>query len=56
MTRLLSLLFGCRHKHRTWPLTVNGVTWQACLDCGACLDYDPAKVGMCGHKYEGAIR
>ena len=40
MKRLLAHLFGCRHRHLTFPLTIKKRTWRTCLDCGAEVIYD----------------
>jgi hypothetical protein len=47
--RLLDLLFGCRHKRTTRPITpvkkTNGIpneTYVSCLECGKRLSYDLA--------------
>lgn len=48
---ILDLLFGCRHKRHTFPLTIRGKTrrsgmtsitgtYVVCLDCGKELPYD----------------
>jgi len=31
---LWELLFGCRHKHVSWPITVHSRTYRVCCDCG----------------------
>ena len=33
-------LFGCRHKNFTRPITVNNLSYRACLDCGARRKFD----------------
>ena len=51
MSKLLDMLFGCSHKHYTFPITVkNGRrrldcpsvrgTYVVCLDCGKEFEYD----------------
>ena len=38
---ILNWLFGCGHKHTTWPLKRQNGTVIVCVDCGAsipCLD------------------
>lgn len=54
MARLLDILFGCRHKHLTRPITTvhrpgtpAGLVYCSCLDCGKKFHYDVAtmKVG-----------
>lgn len=44
---IANLLFGCRHKRITRPITpvhkageAAGITYVACLDCGKQLHYD----------------
>jgi hypothetical protein len=51
LSSLVNLLFGCRHKRITRPITpvhkaaiVSGETYVACLDCGQQLHYDLAKM------------
>jgi hypothetical protein len=39
MTWLLSLFFGCSHRRQTFPQTVKGRTYRACLDCGREFSY-----------------
>ena len=46
VNRLLARLFGCRHKHLTFPLTVKKRTWRTCLDCGAEVIYDWERMTM----------
>ena len=31
---------GCHHANKSFPLTVDGRTYQACVDCGETFDYD----------------
>ena len=33
-------LFGCRHMRVGRPVTLNGETYRACLDCGARRRFD----------------
>ncbi len=51
MTRLIDVLFGCRHSHYSFPRTIRGTarrpqagaltgTYVACLDCGREFPYD----------------
>jgi len=51
MARLLEVLFGCRHPHYSFPITVRSRsrrnsaasvtgTYVACLDCGKEFPYD----------------
>ena len=47
----LNLLFGCRHRSLTRPITAvhrpgtpSGETYVACLDCGKRFTYDAAKM------------
>lgn len=49
---MMDLLFGCRHKRLTRPITpVNkakqtAATYVACLDCGRQFNYDASKMQM----------
>jgi hypothetical protein len=52
---LLNLLFGCRHRRITRPITpvrransASGATYVACLDCGQQFGYDPVRMRMAG--------
>jgi hypothetical protein len=51
MTKLLDVLFGCRHSRYSFPVTIRGRarrpqagaltgTYVACLDCGREFPYD----------------
>ena len=51
MAKLLDVLFGCRHTHSSFPITVRSRsrrisaasltgTYVACLDCGKEFPYD----------------
>lgn len=40
MNRLLNLIFGCRHRRRSFPLTIRHETYVSCLDCGVQHVYD----------------
>ena len=51
MSRLVDALFGCPHKHCTFPITaksgqprangqMNAGTYIVCLDCGKEIGYD----------------
>lgn len=40
MSALLELLFGCRHRRKTFPLTKSNDTYVVCLDCGKEFVYD----------------
>jgi hypothetical protein len=51
MAKLFDVLFGCKHSHYTFPITVRARsrrnpaasltgTYVACLDCGKELPYD----------------
>ena len=53
MGAVLRLLFGCRHKRLTRPITPArkpgappGNTYVACLDCGNRFHYDVEKMKM----------
>jgi hypothetical protein len=50
---ILNLLFGCRHRRITRPITAAhkasekpGMTYVACLDCGQQFHYDLATMSM----------
>lgn len=49
---MIDMLFGCRHKRLTRPITpVNkakqtAMTYVACLDCGRQFNYDVGKMQM----------
>jgi hypothetical protein len=53
VTKLVSLLFGCRHRNITRPITpahkpgtrAEGA-YVACLDCGRQFQYDPKTLRM----------
>jgi hypothetical protein len=51
MTRVINMIFGCRHSRYSFPVTVRGAkprpqagaltgTYVACLDCGTEFPYD----------------
>jgi hypothetical protein len=45
MFRLVEALFGCAHRHRTFPRTAktpekDSATYVVCLDCGQEFPYD----------------
>ena len=45
MLSFLDVLFGCAHRHRTFPRTAkktetDSTTYVVCLDCGKELPYD----------------
>ncbi len=40
MKWLMSFLFGCFHPRTTFPMTLKGRTYVACLKCGAELPYN----------------
>lgn len=40
MIRLLNLIFGCRHRKLSFPLTIGAYTYRRCLVCGARWRYD----------------
>lgn len=56
---MLNALFGCRHKHYSWPrhLSIEGelldLAYVACLDCGAELEYDLVKMAVGGRIDDG---
>lgn len=53
VARMFSLLFGCRHRHVTRPITPARRSrtqppgaYVACLDCGKRFHYDVANMRM----------
>jgi|KBSSwiStaDraftv2_1062776.scaffolds.fasta_scaffold1225869_2 hypothetical protein len=53
VARMFSLLFGCRHRRLTRPITPArkpgapaGGTYVACLDCGNRFHYDVTNMRM----------
>ncbi len=47
---LFELIFGCRHRAFSWPLTVRKPrkrTYVACLSCGTEFDYDFEAMRLC---------
>ena len=53
VSRMLSLLFGCRHRRLTRPITPArkprtqpATAYVACLDCGKRFHYDVANMQM----------
>ena len=44
-------LFGCPHPVMGWPITLEGETYRACLDCGARRRFDTDDWHMCGPYY-----
>jgi hypothetical protein len=53
VSRVFSILFGCRHKRITRPMTPArkpgaqmGSTYVVCLDCGQQFHYDVANMRM----------
>jgi len=54
MVNILELLFGCRHKRFTRPITpirrsdtnLKSGAYVACLDCGRQFHYDPDTMRM----------
>lgn len=48
---VINLLFRCRHKHLTMPITLvkdkrSAPTYIACLDCGRHFNYDVTAMRM----------
>ncbi len=45
MLKLLELLFGCRHRRRSWPLSIVAgkrvPAYTVCLECGREFLYVP---------------
>lgn len=50
----LTRLFGCWHMELSRPVTRQGETYRACLDCGARRRFDPKKWEMVGSYYYDA--
>lgn len=47
---LFNLIFGCRHRRCSWPMTVRQPrkrTYVVCLSCGAEFDYDLQSMQLC---------
>ncbi len=47
---LFNFIFGCHHRHLSWPLTVRRPrkrTYVVCLRCGAEFDYDFQIMRLC---------
>jgi hypothetical protein len=50
MAKMIDAMFGCRHSHYSFPVTIRGArrpqaaaltgTYVACLDCGKEFPYD----------------
>ena len=42
--RIVDLLFGCHHRHLSFPISSRGPVWHpphvVCLDCGRSFVYD----------------
>ncbi len=36
---ILSFLFACSHRHRSWPRQSIKGAYEVCLDCGAKVEY-----------------
>jgi len=61
VTRMLSLLFGCRHRRLTRPITPArkprsqpATAYVACLDCGKRFHYDVEHMRMGAAIHPGA--
>lgn len=46
--RLFHMLFGCRHKRMTRPITIGQHTYRACLACGMRFAYDWQEMRITG--------
>lgn len=47
---IFDLIFGCRHRAMSWPLTVRKPrkrTYVVCLSCGTEFDYDFETMQLC---------
>ena len=53
MIRLATMAFGCRHKHMSWPITLEKRTYEVCCDCGAEFDYS-WEMMSCKHQREAS--
>lgn len=40
LSLIYSFFFGCFHTRTSWPLTIDGETHVACLQCGERIPYD----------------
>jgi len=40
LERLLGAVFGCWHRRMSWPITRDGQTYRACLNCGVRRSFD----------------
>ena len=45
LKRAVELLFGCRHRNLSRPLTISGWTYEVCLNCGRKFAYHRAEIG-----------
>lgn len=50
---LIGSIFGCWHRDMSRPLTRNGETYRACLDCGARRQFNPCTWELNGPYYFG---
>lgn len=39
-TRVLNVLFGCRHRDTGFPVTRKGECYVVCVKCGTMIPYD----------------
>jgi hypothetical protein len=49
------MIFGCKHRELSRLVTLQGRTYQACLECGAELEYDLETMRPTGRLIEHAI-
>ena len=43
---ILAFLFGCIHRHTTWPRHRDGFEYVCCLDCGTELPYSTRRMSI----------
>jgi hypothetical protein len=62
VTKLVSLLFGCRHRNLTRPITpahrpggAKSEAYVACLECGQQFQYDPKELRI-GRPLERTVQ
>jgi VWFA-related protein len=44
MANMVNLLFGCWHRHKSFPITLGSKTYVVCHDCGCRFAYDWSKM------------
>lgn len=53
---LLTRLFGCQHREMSRPFTSDGLSYRACLTCGARRSFDTETYEMKGKFYFENVR